>query len=537
MSNTRNKINFSGHSFRCFIGAMQLPSNGLIYGAVLLVVMLIAAKFPMMNDETYYIAFSKDLQMSYVDHPPFVAYLNIVQTMLGLHFALVERSLVLVLHLISTLFLMGIVYNHSYNDKALATKLLITFLIAYLVPVFGFFSIFILPDTGLLLSLSVLLWVADKVILAHDLSSRHVVELGIGLGIGLLSKYHILLLGGGIIGGVFLDLTRYSGFKWSTLFKMLVSVLIGLVIALPMLIWNVNNHFASFVFQLQHGLSANQWHLKGCLVFILVSTVYLTPWFTFKFLKQGLFGKLHAYLLIPVCGLFIIFFISSLRKHVLPQWISPAFWLLIPYSVIYCGQGGLSSLMKACKYTALIWVPLVIALLLPGGMWNLKPFLQWVRGNTPNSWCTLFWEELPGLVKNDKFLAPIIAIAFDEAKSPGCKEKQPVIATLKRIWASQLEYHQVFPGAKILNLEQGSSNFYLWRDEWADYANCNIVFLAEGTENLAPILANLLTVKHEYHLVGVGNYSTLNLQVLSGTLNDSDTIQHLQRSLLENPHY
>ena len=524
-------------NLRVSIASMQLSKNGLIYAAIFIAVIIIAAKFPMMNDEAYYIAFSKNLQASYVDHPPFVSYLNIAQTMLGLNSPLYARSLVIVLHLISTFFLMGIVYNHCINDKYLAKKLLLTFLIAYLVPVFGFFSIFILPDTGLILSLSLLLWVADKVITAHYLSVRNAVELGIGLGIGLLSKYHILLLGGGIVGGIFLDLTLCSGFKWSNVFKLLLSVLIGLMIALPVFIWNINNHFASFVFQLQHGLSANQWHLKGCFVFILLSAVYLTPWFTFKFLKHGLFGKLRAYLIIPVLSLFIILLISSMRNHVLPQWISPAFWLLIPYSVIYCGQSGLKSLMTGCKYTALIWVPLVIALSLPGGMWNLKPFIQWVHGNTPNSWITLFWEELPKLVQEDVILAPLITTELHQARREGCKEKRPIIGVFKRIWAAQLEYHQVFPGAKILNLEQNSSHFYLWRDQWADYANCNILFFAEGTDDLVPELVNVLTIKHQYSLNGIGDYPALHLQVFSGTLNDRDTIQALQSHLLAHPHY
>lgn len=534
---TRKELRAPHKALFATIEAMQLRRHWGIYGTILIAVLVIAAKFPMMNDETYYIAFSKSLQQSYVDHPPFVSYLNIAQTMLGLNAPLYQRTLVILLHLISTVFLMGIVYNHCINDKDLSKKLLLTFLIAYLVPVFGFFSLFILPDTGLILSLSLLLWAADQVIANEKLSVKHAVQLGMGLGIGLLSKYHILLLGGGILAGVFIDLTRHAGFKWPNVLKLFLSMLIGLLIAWPMLLWNTNNHFASFIFQLQHGLSANEWHLKGCFAFIFLSAIYLTPWFTVTFLKQGLFGKFRAYLFIPVCSLFIILLISSLRKHVLPQWISPAFWLLIPYSVIYCSETGVASLWKGCKYTALLWVPLVIALSLPGGMWNLKPLIQWVHGNTPNSWCTLFWDELPVMIRNDLVLGPLTQMAFKQSVPAACLEKQPIIGTFKRIWASQLEYHQVFPGAKILNLEQNSSNFYLWRDQWADYANCNILFIAEGSEDLTPALATILTVKQQYHLNGFKDYPALHLQVISGTLRDWNTIQALQRNLLGHPHY
>ncbi|MBP9775615.1 MAG: hypothetical protein KBD30_07330 [Legionellaceae bacterium] len=91
-----------------------------------------------------------------------------------------------------TLFLIAIVYNHCVHDKDVTKKLLLTFLLAYVIPVFSFF---IMPDTGLILSLNILLWVADKVVCAGHLTWKNVGELGLGLGIELLSKYHILLLG------------------------------------------------------------------------------------------------------------------------------------------------------------------------------------------------------------------------------------------------------------------------------------------------------------------------------------------------------
>ena len=520
-----------------FMEAMRLQKYGLIYAVILLATLIIAATFPMMNDETYYIAFAKNLQLSYVDHPPFVSYLSFAQTSLGLHAPLYERALVIVLHLLSTVFLMAIVYNHCTNDKHLPTKLLLTFLICYLIPIFGFFSIFILPDTGLILSLSILLWTADKVLRSNHLSVRNTIELGIGLGIGLLAKYHILPLGGGILCGICIDLAFRAKFRWSDALKILTSVLIGIMIAWPVLVWNINNHFASFLFQAQHGLHSKQWHFGGSFVFIFLSVLYLTPWFGFHFLKRGFGITKPFYLIIPIAGLFCILLFSSFSNHVLPHWISPAFWLLIPYSVIYCEPHHLGSLMKQCQYTALIWLPLLIALSLPGNMWNLRSFIEWVHGNTPNSWCSLFWEDFEALVQQDRVLSELVNTTTHQTPNPGCAENRPIVAASKRIWASQFEYHAIFPGAKIINLEQNSSNFYLWRDNWADYANCNILFIGEGDENLVGTLVNLLDVKNQYSLQGVNNYPKLHLQVISGTLKGKDTIQALQKNLLTHPHY
>ena len=395
-----------------------------------------------------------------------------------------------------------------------------------------------MPDTGLILSLSFLLWVADKAVCAGHLTWKNVGELGLGLGIGLLSKYHILLLGGGILLGLSLDLALRSRFRGLDALKMLISALAGVLIAAPMFVWNIHNHFASFLFQTQHGFGSSRWHPTHCLVFIFLSALYLTPWFAFRFLKNGLCSKRHFYLIIPVSSLILVLLLSSLRNHALPGWISPAFWMLIPYAVIYCQPSVLDVMMKQCKYTALLWVPLVLTLSLPGGMWNLKQVVHLLHGDNTRSWFTLFWAELPTLVKKDDKLSRILETAFlHHEQTKGCAEKQIIIGAFTRKWAAQIEYQHVFPGAKILNLEQKSSNFYLWRDDWSDYANCNILLIAEGDESILGSLNPILTIKNQHSLHGIGDYPSVQLQIASGTFKDRYMIQSLQNSLLKHPHY
>ena len=518
---------------------MRLNQHWVVYSGILLAAFILAANFPITIDEAYYIAFSKNLQLSYVDHPPFVSYLNLAQSMFGLTSPLFNRLLVIMTHLIATLFLLAIVYNHCEKDEDLATKLLVTFLIAYVVPIFGMYSIIILPDTGLILSLSMMLWAADKVVLANELSWRNAFELGIGLGIGMLAKYHILPLGGGILFGVLLDLSLRSTFMWSNLAKLVASLAIGLMCALPVFIWNWDNHFASFMFQLQHGFRSDTLHPMAILSFIYGSVFYLTPWFAFILLKQGLFSKKHWHLLIPVCSLVIILLISSARKHVLSHWVSPAFWLLIPYAVIYSSHRKryLSLLMKMCKYTALLWLVFIAVMLLPAERLAIKQIGKIPHVNPIIFVGSSFWEELPEMIQKNAVLADIVDKALHQKPNSGCAKKNPIVGTYRWFWASQLEYHQMFPGAQILNLELNSSNFYLWRDDWSDYANCNILLIGEETQNITSELAQILKVNHEYTLHGLGDYPALNLKVISATLDDSNTIKNVQQSLLAHPHY
>ena len=516
--------------------AMRLDTNWIVYASVLVATLIIAATFPITNDESYYIAFAKNLQLSYVDAPPFVSYLNIIQMKLGLMSPLYQRSLVLMLHLVSTLFLLLIVRNHCANETDLSTKLLITFLMAYIVPIFGLFGIFILPDCGLILSLSILLWVADKIVSTTVLSWTSAFILGVALGIGLLSKYHILPLGGGILLGILLELSLRSKFSWYNLIKLIMSVFIALICAIPLFVWNYEHHFASFVFQFQHGFSSNSWRLTTMLAFLLCSIIYLTPAFTFVLLKRGLLVKKYLYLWIPVCSLFIILLVSSLRKSVLPHWISPAFWLLIPYCVIYSGS-HLKLLMRLCKYTALIWVVLVGVLLIPGGLMNIKELSKLFNPDTKVFKDLLLWEELSELMKKEPTLEQTITTALHQKPSPDCSVNKPIIGTFRWFWASQVEYHNMFPGAQVLNLDQHSSNYYLWRDNWSDYANCNVLLIGGEDKYITTALAKIMTINNEFTVHGLGDYRSLNLQVINGTLKDRSTLQQVQNMLASHPHY
>ena len=113
----------------------------------------------------------------------------------------------------------------------------------------------------------------------------------------------------------------------------------------------------------------------------------------------------------------------------------------------------------------------------------------------------------------------------------------PIIGTFRWFWASQLEYHDMFPGAKILNLDQHSSNYYLWRDNWSDYANCNVLLLGSENKAIPTALARLMIINNQFTIHGLGDYRSLDLQVISGTLKDSVTLHKIQSMLASHPHY
>jgi hypothetical protein len=419
------------------------------------------------------------------------------------------------------------------NSNTLSNKLLVTFLLAYIVPIFGLYSILILPDSGLILGLSIMLWASDNIIRQRFVSIKNSLFLALGLGIGLLSKYHILPLGGGMLLGLYIDLicqNRQAG--WSSLAKLILSIILCLIIAAPLFIWNHANHYASFIFQLQHGFTSNSWRVATMFGFMLGILLYLTPWFAYMLVRDGMLKNRKFYILIPLISLSLILLTSSLRKVILPHWLAPAFWLLIPYLVINTNK--LKFVKTMCKYTSILWILLLILLLLPGGMLNIKKVAKLFNVNASGMMDILLWRELPTLLTENTMLQHSLTTL--NTPSPHCNSSYKLIGTMRWFWAAQLEYHKVFPADyKILNLDLQSSNFYTWRDNLTNFANCRIVIIADR-DNLKA-MANLIDIKNSYTIHGIGDYKSLNLTLVEGVFKDAEVIKSFQQTLLKNPHY
>ncbi|MDP3560385.1 MAG: glycosyltransferase family 39 protein [Legionellaceae bacterium] len=512
-----------------------VPMIYLLFGGLIIICnILFASYFPIINDEAYYLAFAKSMQLSFIDSPPFVAYLTYLQAELGYTQPLILRFFVILLHFLSTMFLLLIVKNNSNNDKFLFEKLFVTFLLAYIVPAFGVTSFFILPDCGLFFSLSLMLWVVDKVHREKELSILYSLLLGVGLGIGLLSKYHIMPLGGGLLLGLYLDLVFIKKtFCINILLKLIICLLLGLLIAAPVWVWNYNNHYASFIFQLEHGYYSTQWRLQHALIFLIGVSLYLTPWVAYFLLKNGLFKNIKFYLLIPASSLFLILIISSLRTKALPHWLTPVFWLLIPYAVLYTPR--LQRIKKIAAYTMIIWIPILLILLLPEGMNNIKKISKLINPDTSYLADLLLWDDIKKYTSKNASAQQMLT-NLSQTQRYECKRKTPLIGTARWYWAAQLE--QIFQDKyKVLNLDQNSSNFYNWRDNLVEYANCPIVLFVPFKK--VSDLEKIININN-YHIINdaeLVDYSSLQIAMIDATLKSREVLIAIQEDLLNNPRY
>lgn len=266
---------------------------------------------PVTPDEAYYFAWARHPALSYFDHPPFIAYimkfsLPLWKTTVGIRWP-------------------GVIFSHLgfipwfgiLNKLKMSSKAQIYWILAILLaPLTGLGGFVITPDVPLVFfwgcAIWALLWTSESP------NWKRWMVVGLACGFGLLSKYMMVLFFPAAIIWLFWE-GRASEFKkpgpW-------IAAVIAVIVFLPVIIWNYQNHFASFAFQTHHGLSGTD-HFKWNWPVEYLSTEFalLNPVFAFV----GIWVVWHhrrenklltVFTVVP----FVFFFLTSFRARVEANW-------------------------------------------------------------------------------------------------------------------------------------------------------------------------------------------------------------------------
>jgi len=212
--------------------------------AMLPVLLALAALVPPFDDELYYWCWSRDLQLSYYDHPPMVAYLIRLSTELFGNTVFAIRLPAVV----SGIVVIGVIGWLS-RPRSL-------FPLIALSPVLTFAAILVTPDTPLLLFWA--LYLAWLVAVHTRLGEDRVpwwwwLAGGVILGGGLLGKY---TMGLAAIAGSASFLFAGSWRRW--LAGYLLHVVTAVAVASPILIHNIPRNFVPIRYQWSHSMSSPQ---------------------------------------------------------------------------------------------------------------------------------------------------------------------------------------------------------------------------------------------------------------------------------------
>lgn len=213
--------------------------------------LVVGARTPLFPDEMYYWEWSRRLATGYFDHPPMIAWLIRLGTMGGGYTPLGVRILPILVGTVGAM-LVAATARRLAGDRAA----LIAALVFALMPLSAAGLVLATPDAPLLAASAAAMYAVVRALESPFRSStalRWWIVAGVALGFALNSKYTAVL----VPLGVFVALLAIRQLRPRLVEPgPYVAVAIALVLFLPVILWNRNENWASFTFQLGHGLTA-----------------------------------------------------------------------------------------------------------------------------------------------------------------------------------------------------------------------------------------------------------------------------------------
>jgi 4-amino-4-deoxy-L-arabinose transferase-like glycosyltransferase len=242
-----------------------------------------ASVIDLRTDEAYYWTWSKESVLSFLDHPPMIAWFIrfgtaiFGDTNLGVRFAGILAMLV------TQLLLADIVRRVTHDVRAVVLALLMPEAALY----YGLLMAKVSPDVALIPFAVAMLWTLVR--LDETGNARWWLAAGLFAGLALLSKFTAVMLVPAV--AAFMLRPKWRG-RWLASPYPWTAALIATVVFLPVLIWNFQHDWASFRFQLVRATATHELSLRtvgdyvglqfGLVGFVLLpvvlSGVALTAW-------------------------------------------------------------------------------------------------------------------------------------------------------------------------------------------------------------------------------------------------------------------
>ncbi len=286
------------------------------------------------NDESYHWLYTKHPALSYFDHPPMTMVVEQVGlTLCGGWVHPLSLRLGFVLLFAGSTWFMYRWAAGLFDEQA-------GFWAAAMLNLSGYFTAFggtfALPDSPFLFFALLTFWRSSVAVASGKLVDWFWV--GLGFAGAMASKYHAVLLPAGV---VLMALVRKDQRKLLLQPGPYLAVVMGLVGFLPVLLWNMQNDWASFRFQ---GGRASDAHTtpflhEGPLKWLTGPMLYLLPWVWFWLVVELVRGwrqwnhttdAIRLLLCQSLVPLLFFFVISGLSRSVLLHWPLVGFLPLYP---------------------------------------------------------------------------------------------------------------------------------------------------------------------------------------------------------------
>ncbi|MFA6614104.1 MAG: glycosyltransferase family 39 protein [Endomicrobiia bacterium] len=284
-------------------------------------------------DEAHYWVYSKFLDLSYYDHPPMIGYIvKLFTEIFGINEFAVRFPSVIIFILTSWLFFLSA--KKLFNEK---TAFIGTVLLNIL-PVFSFLgAVVTIPDSPLSLFWMLSFYLFINIIETSE--KKYWYLLGFVVGLAFLTKYTAVMIFPSII--LFLLCSKQHRF-WFAKKELYISIFISFICFIPVILWNMENNWASFGFQLQHGFGKSLPKLSFTLFgrSIGAQAGYISPllfifycYALFVCAKNAFIKKNKDALFVASFSLPVLFLFNSIAtfNEILPHWPAMGYLTLTIY--------------------------------------------------------------------------------------------------------------------------------------------------------------------------------------------------------------
>lgn len=349
---------------------------------------------PLIDDEAYHWSWTHPLQLSYFDHPGMVAWVEALSTWI-LGETYIGIRLPFLLFYMGTLWFLWKLTKELFGE----TEAYVASLLMLFSPVFGLGGYVASPEPPFIFFWMAGAWVFWQGAREDEYQwslKKTWIYLGIIMGLGLNSKFIIALLAIGF--GIYLLLTPHRRKDLLTPWPW-VGILIATLIASPIFIWNIQNGWPGFIYQLSDRHSRDEFSFVRWIGFLGTQFGLYTPVVYGLSLVSLVLAWHHRamphwrFIFSLSIPSFLVFFWQPLKAEYKPHWSGTAL-LILSMAVAYLWVRGLKYkgrvlfIPKSRKilwgvliffiplnfifYTGLAypWIPKVYKLFRPAQTWN-----------------------------------------------------------------------------------------------------------------------------------------------------------------------
>jgi hypothetical protein len=319
---------------------------------------IVAISAGLTDDEAYYRLWALAPALSYLDHPPMVAWMIAAGQSVAGDTVLGIRLPAIVASIIGPLVLWRTARNLIGADTA---RFAVWAVLA--MPLMAVGSVIMTPDIPSVLFWSLGLWALSELHVSRN--AYWWLAVGLFAGLGLLSKYTNLFLGAGIL---FWLVAVPENRRWLTAWQTWAGGLLALALTTPVVIWNIQHDGASFAKQFGRAARGQGWTLAylgefiGAFAGLASPVLALLSMIGFAYVIRSTMRRSnasHALIAATILPFIAYFLFHALHSRVQGNWPAPLYPALAMCAALAVAAGrqrlGVAGVAIGFSFTAAIY--------------------------------------------------------------------------------------------------------------------------------------------------------------------------------------